>query len=100
MDPFQVEFGRQAAVGQLLAIELAEDLVVELGVCPIGRSCGLRFALRSLAEAIEPLQAAAVKDLVDRAAAATAELEFLARLDEARRDGQSAMGTGFRWRSH
>ena len=41
-----------------------------------------------------------MNDLVDRAAAAAAELEFFVRLDESRGDGQAAMGTFFASRIH
>ena len=46
------------------------------------------FATRGVTEAIEPFQPAAVDYLVDRAAAAAAELEFFLRLDEPRPDGR------------
>ncbi len=81
MNAFQVEFDRPRAVGQVLVIEAAEDFIVELGVGPLGRPRGLGLALRGVAKPVEPFQPAAVNDLVDRAAAAAAELEFLVRLD-------------------
>ena len=94
VDALQVEFDRLAAVGHLLIIESAEDLVVELGVGPIGRPRRAGFTRRSIAEAVETFQPAAVNHLVDRAAAAAAELEFFVRLDKTRRDQQAAMGAG------
>ena len=94
VNAFQVELDRLGAVGQVLVIEVAEDLIVELGVGPMGRPRRPGFALRGIAEPIEPFQPAAVNDLVDRAAAAAAELEFFVRLDESRGHGQAAMGAG------
>ena len=94
VNAFQVELDRLGAVGHLLIIEFAEDLVVELRIGPIGRPRRAGFAFRGIAEAVEPFQPAAVNHLVDRAAAAAAELEFFVRLDKPRRDGQTAMGAG------
>ena len=94
VDALEVELDRLRAVSQAAIIEVAEDLVVELHITPIGRPRGPGFFLRGLAEAIEPFQAAPVNDLVDRAATAAAKLQFFARLNETRRNRQAAVGTG------
>ncbi len=94
VNAFQVELDRLRAVGHLLIIEFAEDLVIELGIGPTGRPRRAGFAFGGIAEAVEAFQPAAVNHLVDRAAAAAAELEFFVRLDKTRRDRQAAMGAG------
>ena len=55
---FQVELDRLGAVGQVLVIEVAEDVVVELGVGPIGRSRrpGLALARHRGADRTAPVR--------------------------------------------
>ena len=56
VNAFQVELDRLGAVGQVLVIEIAEDVVVELGVGPMGRPRRPGLALRGVAEPIEPFR--------------------------------------------